>query len=232
MQKKKNMKKLNIIISIIIGISVLAIVIPFILNFFDSTISHDSKDWQAFGSYFNGMISPILAILNLIVLIKINSTVASFNIKDFETKHKSQINEIFEEDDFAIELSEDQSQKAISKKVLKSIKQIEETFDMLRESNDELESDLKTLLSTIGVNDDKYKETPYYRNQFSKRDWEILNIRARNVILRLKASLHELKIAIYKDIISNNQDKRYLVEKLEQAEKSLIDFLKTHHLAD
>ena len=97
---------------------------------------------------------------------------------------------------------------------------------------DELESDLKTLLSTIGVNDDKYKETPYYRNQFSKRDWEILNIRARNVILRLKASLHELKIAIYKDIISNNQDKRYLVEKLEQAEKSLIDFLKTHHLAD
>lgn len=226
------MKKLNTIISIVIGISVLAIVIPFILNFFGSTISHDSKDWQAFGSYFNGMISPILAILNLIVLIRINSTVASFNIKDFDTKHKSQINQIFEEDDFSIELSEDLSEKAISKKVLKYIQQIEETFDMLRDSNNALESDLKTLLSTIGVNDDNYKKIPYYKNQFINRDWEILNIGARNVILRLKASLHELRIAIYKDIISNDQDKRYLIEKLEQAEKSLIDFSKTHHLAD
>lgn len=226
------MKKLNYIISIVIGISVLAVIIPFVLNFFGSTLSHDSKDWQAFGSYFNGMISPILAILNLIVLIKINSAVSSFSIKEFEHNHKTQVNKIFEEEDFSIELSKNLSEKVISKKVLDRIDEIEETFNMLRDSNDELESDLKSFLSILGVNDEKYIEMPYYKNQFSKRDWEILNIRARNVILRLKAALFELRIAIYMDIISNDQDKSYLAEKLEKAEKSLIEFSKTHHLAD
>lgn len=225
------MKKLNIIVTIVIILSVLAVIIPFIVIFSGSSISHDSRNWQALGAYFSGMISPVLAILNIFILIKINSNISTFNLKEFDKNHKEKVQNNNEEE-LSLKLSDTLTVKSSTDRLNYSIDQIIKTFQLLEKSNKLIDTDIRTIIYKIGANEEKYNQIPYYENPFVNRDWEILNIRSNNVIMMLQIRILELIISIYREIIDDGYQDAYFTKKLMETEKELMDLSGKTKIAD
>lgn len=59
---KRHRIKLAVLLT---GLALAVSIILFVINFIRQDISHNISDWAAFGNYIGGIISPILAILNL-----------------------------------------------------------------------------------------------------------------------------------------------------------------------
>lgn len=60
------MKKYRIKLAVLLtGLALAVSIILFMINFIRQNISYNISDWAAFGNYIGGIISPILAILNL-----------------------------------------------------------------------------------------------------------------------------------------------------------------------
>lgn len=73
------MEKYRIKIAVIFTISALAISISlFVIVFIKQDISYDISDWAAFGNYIGGILSPILAILNLYLFYILTTATSKF----------------------------------------------------------------------------------------------------------------------------------------------------------
>ena len=82
-----NKKKLFIwLIVVIFGICLIAIII-YILNFYNKKISDDTSDWAIFGDYIGGIVNPLVAIINVLVLIYLTLLVE----KNSEVRNKQNI---------------------------------------------------------------------------------------------------------------------------------------------
>lgn len=225
------MKKLYIIVAIVIILSVLAAILPFIVNFSGSTISHDSRDWQALGAYFSGMIVPVLTILNIVILLRINSNISSFSLKEFDEKHEEKVQKNNSKE-LSLELSNNLTVKSSTDNLNYSIDQVIKTFQLLQESNKLIDTDIRAIIRRIGADEEKYNQIPYYENPFVKRDWEILNLRANNSIMMLQVRILELIISIYREIVDDGYKDSYFTEKLESVEKELMDLSDGTMIAD
>ncbi len=65
--KKRRLRTLIIISAIIITIPI----IFFIVFFHNQNISHNQSDWAVFGTYINGLLSPMISLMSLVVLVYI-----------------------------------------------------------------------------------------------------------------------------------------------------------------
>jgi uncharacterized membrane protein len=75
------MSKINksvIAIAIVLLIVALIPVVFFIAKFYNQDISSSGTDWSDFGSYFGGILNPIIAISNVLVLIYLTLKVSEF----------------------------------------------------------------------------------------------------------------------------------------------------------
>ena len=63
---KHLMKKITLI-KVIIGIAIIAIIVPFTIykNVFDGEYSLYSNDWGSFGGYYGGVVGPLLSLLSV-----------------------------------------------------------------------------------------------------------------------------------------------------------------------
>lgn len=68
-------------IYILVAISTVAILLPYILQFMGSEVSSNTADWSNFSTYINGLIMPILTIANLMILVNVNNTIKGNNDK-------------------------------------------------------------------------------------------------------------------------------------------------------
>lgn len=66
--------KLLLIVTCVICLLANAIVIFYYHNVFGGNLSHDLKDWGLFMVVFNGIITAVLAVVNIVAVIKINSS--------------------------------------------------------------------------------------------------------------------------------------------------------------
>ncbi|NVK41353.1 MAG: hypothetical protein HWE39_08920 [Oceanospirillaceae bacterium] len=71
------------------GVSCVLVIGAFCLVFYDLPFSKDSGDWSNFGSYFGGLLSPILGVLNLCALLLIAVRVTEAQQKTLATKRLS-----------------------------------------------------------------------------------------------------------------------------------------------
>jgi hypothetical protein len=83
--------------------------------------------------------------------------------------------------------------------------------------------DLALLLSRIGISFDAVNDIAYYDNPFVKRNWELHNIGAENLIRRLQIDIVHLKIKFLEEYIKNNEDDSDAREYLEREKEVLND---------
>lgn len=74
MNRFSNNWKLLLIVTCVICLLANAIVIFYYHNVFGGNLSHDLKDWGLFMVVFNGIITAVLAVVNIVAVIKINSS--------------------------------------------------------------------------------------------------------------------------------------------------------------
>ena len=83
------MRKYRKYIYTIIGILILAI-IGFYAWHYHGSVSTNINDWSAFANYFNGLIAPFLAIVNIIVFIELTIAISDLDKKKSENEMKLQ----------------------------------------------------------------------------------------------------------------------------------------------
>lgn len=76
----------NVLIIIAITLIILFSIIPIIYYrcHLGTNFSQINSDWGDFGDYFNGVVSPFLSLVNIIVLIWLTKTASGFNKSSFE----------------------------------------------------------------------------------------------------------------------------------------------------
>lgn len=75
----KNIKKnMNSYKTIIVFISI-SIFLAYLITFGENGISNKSSDWSNFASFFGGIINPLLAFVNILVLIKLTLSIEESN---------------------------------------------------------------------------------------------------------------------------------------------------------
>lgn len=72
MKNNKNLQR-NVIIAIVF---VVILVVGFYFYHFNGSISQDSDSWSNFGNYINGVLMPVLTIINIYVFIKLTTEVS------------------------------------------------------------------------------------------------------------------------------------------------------------
>lgn len=159
-----NIKHIKKIVFGIIGI----VVIPYLVNFFGYCISDNPVDWGVFGDYIGGILNPLLAIINIILLIQLSYNVEiKEDLRRFnEIKYKAYTeltNTLF---DFDIKnVAFDKAEIPKVKKLHSYLEIFELTNDFLFE-NDDL-TIFKSLMHSIKHNVDSIKGT---LGTFSKFD--------------------------------------------------------------
>lgn len=222
--------KLTLLVSVFAGAWLLIIVITFICNFNNSSISQDGKDWQAFGAYFSGMLSPVLAFINIIVLIALKSTVESFKVNNSDNDYLEFIKRNNQEDD-AIQLTKSRSVDYISRDIGNKLDELREVMNDLNKSDETLNEDVKELLLRLNANIAEYEGLSSEQKPFISRNFELVNLKLRNSLNNLEARFLQLMYIIYRDALLNN-NQLYLFDRLRKAERRLIKFADQHQLAD
>lgn len=122
------MEKYKIKITVILSGSVFVVsIILFVINFIRQDISHDISDWAAFSDYINGILSSILAFLNLYLFYILTTSATKFtedNTKKqlcFNTcnDYQKRINELIFEFLYNIELYQDNDNNEKYKNIAK-----------------------------------------------------------------------------------------------------------------
>ena len=72
MKKNENLQR-NVVIAIA---SVIVLVVGFYFYHFNGSISQDSSSWSNFGNYINGVLMPVLTVINIYVFIKLTTEIS------------------------------------------------------------------------------------------------------------------------------------------------------------
>lgn len=72
MKKNENLQR-NVVIAIA---SVIVLVVGFYFYHFNGSISQDSSLWSNFGNYINGVLMPVLTVINIYVFIKLTTEIS------------------------------------------------------------------------------------------------------------------------------------------------------------
>jgi hypothetical protein len=89
----KELKRIRYWIILLLAISVMFVVAFYFLKFHMRSITDNPTEWGNFGDYFNGMLSPIIGIINTVILIYIAivGNGLSFKIQEQSEKNQKEI---------------------------------------------------------------------------------------------------------------------------------------------
>lgn len=92
----------------------------------------------------------------------------------------------------------------ILQNVIFLINDIEEVGEYFRESDDLLMEDLLKFCEKLGFATSKIKEVSYYENPFVNRNWEMLNLRFRNALMKMCVLTLQLEIKYLEEYLKMN----------------------------
>ena len=117
-------------------------------------------------------------------------------------------------------------------KVEKDLKSLKKLHEMIDNSYDRMEADLKDLMKKLNFGVKKLKSIPYYENPFFERDWEIRVLGLNNFYIYLKCSILQLKVrALEREVVLNPKNKK-LISKLKKAKNDLKVYFKNTYAYD
>lgn len=221
-------------IYIIIGISLFLIITIYVFNFHKTQISTNPEDWNSFASYINGMITPILAFINILILMEVKNAVSDIDV--FQKKHKKKLRAHNRHlRDFQLKINENNSIEDNLRILDDNINQISELFEDFHHADEQCEQDLyeltkKAKLSAKSIK--LLKDVPYYENPFVNRMWEMHNIGVSNTMTETIKNILQLKVNTYQLMVTNNPADQSLLKKYKSAQKDLEDYIENAGLVD
>lgn len=197
------MKKHRIKAAVLLtGLAVAVSIILFVVNFMRQDISHEISDWAALGNYIGGIISPILAILNLYLFYILTTATTKFTedntIKQlcFNTcnDYQKRINELIFECLYNIELYQENNNsekyKRIAQKRLVWLKYYANSFyeevASLLPAQDNFKSSMDNFESSINKLIDSNFEDPSIMDEFITKKSDFINNVLSSVINTVK----------------------------------------------
>lgn len=157
-------------ILIVFSTTVAVIATPYIIRFWGTGISRNVVDWSSFSSYFSGLLVPVLSLLNIIVLIRVNNSIQSVSRRRNSIYKK--IEKQMTKDDFAEFRVDIERQDSV-----------EGAFKGLDEKVNDLSEVVNTLADKVGMT-----------------DFETVYLAAPNTRLRLLLQIAQLKAIIYQEL--------------------------------
>jgi len=117
-------------------------------------------------------------------------------------------------------------------KMENDLKGLKKLHEIINNSYDQMEFDLKNLIKKLNFDVKKLKTVPYYENPFFDRDWEIRVLGLNNFYIYLKCSILQLKVkALEREVVLNPKNKK-LISKLKKAKNDLKDYFENTHAYD
>lgn len=159
-------------IYILVVISTVAILLPYILQFMGSEVSSNTADWSNFSTYINGLIMPILTIANLMILVNVNNSIKGNN--DKREKLYKILKRQMEKGDFAEFRVDVEKQESV-----------EESLAILDEKVKDVYGVLDTLAEEVG-----------------DKDFEMVCLATPNTKARLDIQIAQLKVNIYQELFN------------------------------
>src|SRR5689334_17213196 len=93
MKTERQMKKtrsLLIALSIVMVLLILAVLAPYMIHFRNSCLSNKPSDWGTFGDYMGGILNPIFALINILVLLYLTFRIAQLESDRSQKELKQQ----------------------------------------------------------------------------------------------------------------------------------------------
>ena len=159
-------------IYILVAISTVVILLPYILQFMGSEVSSNTADWSNFSTYISGLIMPILTIANLMILVNVNNSIKGNN--DKRDKLYKILKRQMEKGDFAEFRVDIEKQESV-----------EESLAIL----DEKEKDVYGVLDALA-------------EEVGDKDFEMACLATPNTKARLDIQIAQLKVNIYQELFN------------------------------
>lgn len=159
-------------IYILVAISTVVILLPYILQFMGSEVSSNTADWSNFSTYISGLIMPILTIANLMILVNVNNSIKGNN--DKRDKLYKILKRQMGKGDFA------ESRVDIEKQ-----ESVEESLAILDEKVKDVYGVLDALAEEVG-----------------DKDFEMVCLATPNTKARLDIQIAQLKVNIYQELFN------------------------------
>lgn len=159
-------------IYILVAISTVVILLPYILQFMGSEVSSNTADWSNFSTYINGLIMPILTIASLMILVNVNNSIKGNNDKR-DKLYKILKRQMGKGDfaEFRVDIEKQES--------------VEESLAILDEKVKDVYGVLDALAEEVG-----------------EKDFEMVCLATPNTKARLDIQIAQLKVNIYQELFN------------------------------
>lgn len=109
---------------------------------------------------------------------------------------------------------------------------LDKLYDSINDSYDRMESDLKSLLARLNVDERELDHIPYYENPFVNRDWEIRILGLSNWPLHIRGALKQLKVRLLEREAARDPGNDTLRSELEKSRNELKDYVEKAVIVD
>jgi len=117
-------------------------------------------------------------------------------------------------------------------KMEKDLKSLKKLHEMIDNSYDRMEVDLKNLIKKLNFDVKKLRSIPYYENPFFDRDWETRVLGLNNFYIYLKCGILQLKVkALEREVVLDPKNKK-IISKLKKAKSDLKDYFENTYAYD
>lgn len=224
MKNKEDNKLTYYLITIILTISIIVPIILYYANFHDYNISKNSNDWANFSTYISGIVTPIISIISVIVLLKVNESVkqSNFNIYNRYKRLRKKIRTM----DFTIELPKNLSFEKRMEDLRKYVEGLSSNIEIILNNEDDLKNDIAEICSKNGINENVINDI--FRNHDC---FESKCLAIPNFINTIGAYLILAEITHYKELAKVDKKSSY-EEKLKFLSIQLEKYLEEHQLTD
>lgn len=213
-------------ITIILALFIcMAVSMPY-FYMFNNGFSFNPQDWAALGAYFSGITLPFLAILNIYILLSINTTVSSFQEKTQKKYGKiiQKQNENIKNNDYQTIVNLESSPIECLQQHVKSIKNTQEILNHLRESDNQIMDDLKDLCIKAEVPFNIFDKIPYYENKLLNRNFDLHAFASSNNLTDIFLSYYQLCVHISFLQLQLNPNNNQLQKEYENTMRELAMF--------
>ena len=223
---------------LILGLAIVAFIVvvgAYIANFYGGGISKNSSDWNNLGSYLNGLLTPFLTFLNILVLMNIKNAVS--DIGKLNTNHRNKLLQYNRNMDteLKIQINPDATTEDNLSAIEIQLASIQKLFDEFRKSDQRCMADLDELAQKANLSSKTIKklhDVPYFENPFVDRMWELHNLGVNNTMSIMFLNFLQLKVNVFRLLCESNPAKKDVKEKLEKAINELEEFHKNTIYAD
>lgn len=211
-------------------ISAVLVVLAYVLRFGNYGLSNSTESWSSFASYFSGMLSPILAFVNILILVSVRHAI--YDTRDDIKAHRKKLKRYNHNKDFKdlkVQINPYATAEDNINQIESNLNAIEHLFEGVQESDERCEQDLYQLARKAKLNRgaiSALKRVNYYENPFINRNWEFHNLAVTNTMVHTRTSFLQLKVNVYSLMVQNNPNDKSLYEKFKKAQKDLEEFHK------